>query len=107
MYFCDIENRETKELLSGVRIRSFWQKQMLVCAVELDADAVVPSHQHEHEQCGTVLSGEIHLTIDGEARTLKPGDAYIIPGGVEHSATAILPTRLFEVFSPVRKAYQY
>ena len=108
MYFCDLENREAKEVVPGVRIRTFWQSQMLLSMVDLDPKAIVPMHSHPHEQCGTVLSGQMDLTIAGETRRLQPGDAYIIPGGVEHMAVAgDTPTQVLDVFSPVREDYQY
>lgn len=108
MYFCDIESREVREVAPGVRMRTFWGDQMLLSIVELDPDAVVPMHSHPHEQCGTVISGALTLTINGETRTLKSGDAYIVPGEVEHTAQAgPTATKVIDIFSPVREAYQY
>ena len=107
MPFCDIQNRPKKELLPGLRVQSFWGEQMLAITVELDADTIVPEHSHPHEQVGTVIAGELSLTLDGETRRLQPGDVYIIPGDVPHSAEAHADTRLFELFSPVREEYKY
>jgi len=107
-YFCDLENREAKEVVLGVKIRTFWGAQMLMSIVDLEPHSVVPLHNHPEEQIGTLLSGEFELTIDGDSRLLKAGDTYIIPGGVEHGAkTGAIPTRAFEVFNPIRKDYQY
>jgi quercetin dioxygenase-like cupin family protein len=107
-HFCDLENRETKEIVPGVRMRTFWGDRMLAAVVDLDPQAVVPQHSHPHEQAGTVLSGALELTIDGETRWLAPGDVYLIPGGVEHGAqTGDTPTRILDVFSPVREDYTY
>jgi len=107
-YFCDLENREAKEMVPGVKIRTFWGDRMLLSIVDLSASAEVASHSHLHEQAGTILSGEFELTIDGEARWLKPGDTYIIPGGVEHGGrTGDSPARALDIFSPVREDYQY
>ncbi len=108
MYFCDIENREAKEVVPGIRIRTFWGENMLLSDVELDPGAQLPVHSHPHEQAGTVISGLLTLTIGGETRDLRPGDAYIIPGGVEHSAIAgPTLTRVIDIFSPVREEYKY
>jgi quercetin dioxygenase-like cupin family protein len=72
-YFCDLENRETKETVPGVHIRTFWGNKMLLSIVDLAANVVVPAHSHPHEQAGTVISGEFEMTINGETRKLKPG----------------------------------
>lgn len=108
MYFCDLENRTAKEVVPGVRVRTFWEEKMLLAVIDFEAGASVPLHSHHHEQVGSVVSGEIELTIAGESRWLKAGDSYIIPGGVEHGARAgRLATRVLDVFSPVREEYKY
>lgn len=46
----------------------------------------IPAHRHadiEHEQ--VVVCGEMVLTLDGEARTVRPGDAVLIPAGCAHA----------------------
>ncbi len=107
MYFCDVENREVKTVAPGIHIRTFWQDKMLVAMVELDANAVLPEHEHPHEQAGVVLSGELTLTIGGETRICTAGDSYIIPGGVYHSAvTGADGAKAMDIFSPVREEYK-
>jgi quercetin dioxygenase-like cupin family protein len=107
-FFCDLENREAKEIAPGVQIRTFWGDEMLLSMADLAANAVLPTHSHPHEQGGTVICGEFELTIDGETRWLKSGDTYLIPGGVEHGArTSDTPARVLDIFSPVRQEYQY
>lgn len=108
MYFCDVENRESKELAPGVYAKTFWQEKMLLSVVDLSPNAVVPMHSHPHEQCGTVIFGEVTFTIGDETKVCKPGDTYIIPGGVAHEAIAgDMPTQVLDVFSPVREALKY
>lgn len=107
-HFCDLESREEKEMMPGVCMRTFWGERMLLSVVNLAPNAVVPTHSHPEEQVGTVISGKLGLTIDGETRWLTSGDTYIIPSGVEHgAATGDAPTRVLDVFSPVRKDFQY
>ncbi len=107
-YFNDLENREVRELAPGVKARTFWGDKMLLSIVDVDPHAVVPMHSHPHEQAGTVISGCLEFTIGGETRWLEVGESYIIPGGVEHKAVAgDEPTRVLDVFSPVREDYQY
>jgi quercetin dioxygenase-like cupin family protein len=107
-YFCDVENRATKQLAPGVTARTFWQNQMLLSLVDFEPNTLVPLHTHPHEQSGVVLEGEVEMTIDGESRIIRPGDMYIIPGGIEHSAKSFgAPARVLDTFSPVREEYKY
>ena len=107
-YLCDFEKREAKEMLPGVRIRTFWGKQMLLSLVDLDANTTVPMHSHPHEQAGTIISGELEMTINGEKRLFKEGDTYIVPGNVQHMAvTGNNPAQVLDIFSPVREEYKY
>ena len=57
----------------------------------------VPPHAHG-AQWGTVVTGVLHLTIDGETATYEPGQTYDIPGGAEHSAILEAGTCVIDVF---------
>lgn len=108
MYFMSPGERDPKTLFGAVTTRTFWGEKMLLSLVELPAGAVVPLHSHPHEQAGIVLEGELTFTVGGETRTLYPGDMWMIPGGVEHSAVAgDQPTKALDIFSPVREDYMY
>ena len=80
----------------------------MLVVVDLDAEAVIPAHSHPHEQGGIVLEGELDFDIAGDKRKLKPGDLYIIPGGVEHSVhVGAQPAKVLDIFHPVREEYKY
>lgn len=57
----------------------------------------LPMHAHG-AQWGTVVEGEIELTIGTETRTYRPGDSYSIPAGVQHGGTIAAGTRAIDVF---------
>ena len=79
----------------------------MLSVVELEPGAIVPLHQHEHEQLGLVLSGEITMTIGGADHVCTPDVAYQIPGGVEHGGRAGPDgCRVIDVFIPVREDYR-
>ena len=40
---------------------------------------------HKGEECGYVLSGQLLVTVDGQSRVLKPGDAYYFKSELPHS----------------------
>lgn len=108
MPFFDPKERQSKELLPGIHARTFWGEQMLLAVFDLDPHTHLPRHSHPHEQLGTVIQGQMELTIGDESRLLQPGDVYIIPGGVEHEAlTFDEAVKVIDVFSPVREEYKY
>ncbi|MFP2769637.1 HTH-type transcriptional regulator PuuR [Oceanisphaera sp. KMM 10153] len=45
--------------------------------------------KHKGEETGTVLEGEIELTVDGERYVLRAGQSYVIDTGLPHTFTNI------------------
>jgi quercetin dioxygenase-like cupin family protein len=106
MGFVDWDKVPVIDLGPGVRIRTPHGEKVMISLVEIDAGAVVPPHEHPHEQAGMVLEGRMELTLAGESRVLKRGEAYIIPGGTRHSARSVGgPCRALDIFSPIREDY--
>jgi putative monooxygenase len=55
--------------------------------LELQAGAGVPEHIHaDSVEMLYVEEGGAEMTIEGQAMTVKPGDAVYIPAGIRHSA---------------------
>ncbi len=74
--------------------------------LEMDEGAMIPMHDHPHEQGGILLEGKLELTIGDESRVVKPGDMFLIPPGVPHQAVAVDgPAIVMDVFSPIREDY--
>jgi quercetin dioxygenase-like cupin family protein len=61
-------------------------------------DATIPPHSHG-PQWGTVLAGEVALTIDGETRRHGPGESYSIPAGVVHGVQVKAGTTAIDIFA--------
>ena len=57
----------------------------------------LPPHSHGC-QWGTVLEGEVEVTICTETRVYAPGNSYFIPAGVIHSAKAPAGAKIIEFF---------
>jgi quercetin dioxygenase-like cupin family protein len=108
MPFFDLSQQPTKTIFPGVTITTAWGEHLMMSFVHFDrADALVPEHQHPHEQMGMGLEGEFELVIDGEARIIRKGDAYCIPGNTPHSARSVGgPARALDIFYPVREDYK-
>jgi len=65
----------------------------------------LPAHKHPEEQTGYLVAGKMILYIGGEKFTVRPGDSWVIPGGVEHRAEILEDSVAVEVFAPVREDY--
>ena len=107
MPFTTIDEMTPLHLMKGVELRTLWGDNAMMSFVRFEPDGVVPEHAHPHEQMGTVMEGAFELVIDGEARVVRSGDAYLIPGGVLHSARGVgEPAVALDIFSPVREDYR-
>ena len=69
----------------------------LVAFFTFHKDMELPMHTHG-AQWGTVVEGEIELTIGGATKIYGPGDSYSIPSGVEHGAKIKAGARVIDVF---------
>ena len=106
MPFYDASEVERNEIAPGVTIRTMWGDRVMMSLVETAPNAVVPNHNHPHEQAGIMVQGGFEMTIGGETRLLRAGDAYVIPGGVEHSVKCGDGWALaLDIFSPPREDY--
>ena len=107
-YFVDAENRDPMTLVPGARTRTFWGENILLSLVEIDSNSEVPVHTHPHEQAAMLVKGELEMGVASEVKHLKPGDMYIIPGGVEHYAKCgDVAALALDIFSPVREEFKY
>ncbi|MBI3910870.1 MAG: cupin domain-containing protein [Armatimonadetes bacterium] len=108
MPFFDLGERPEREIFPGVTIRTCWGERIMLSFVQFQrAGAVVPTHQHPHEQMGMGIEGEFELEIDGEARIIHPGDTYCVPGNTPHRARSVGgPARALDIFAPVREDYK-
>ena len=58
--------------------------QMLHERYRPGADTGETAYSHPGEEAGLVIEGGIEITVDGETRTLKPGDAYLFDSRLPH-----------------------
>jgi quercetin dioxygenase-like cupin family protein len=70
----------------------------LVVFFQFHQELTIPPHSHG-PQWGTVVAGEVTLTMDGQTRTCRPGDSYDIPAGAVHSVNLAAGTIAIDVFA--------
>ncbi len=62
-------------------------------------------HSHPHEQMVYIVSGGIRFEYPGGVFEGKTGDSFIVPGGVEHQASAFEDSEVLDIFTPMREDY--
>ncbi len=97
------------ELVPGVSAKFICGEKMMFSIVTIEPGAIVPLHSHPHEQCGTVLEGDMMFFLGSmeNGQLMKAGDFYIATGGTPHSATTAGNERVvaLDIFSPPREDY--
>ena len=92
-------------LAPGITSRPLIGSNLLASFVRYEPNSTAPPHAHVEEQLFILMEGEIELTLGGEARIMRAGDAAMIPSWVEHSARSLdAPAYQVDVFSPPRRA---
>ena len=80
--------------------------RLTIGEVELAAGAIVPVHQHPHDQLTYILAGRAECTVGGETHTLSSGMCVLTPGGTPHTFRAITDCRALDVFTPTRDDFR-
>lgn len=95
------------EMMPGVVRRTLSDSErMMLIEVVLEKSAVVPLHDHPHEQMGYLVSGRVLFELGDEKRELSAGDSWLVPGNVPHQVTALEPSVAIDVFTPPREEYR-
>lgn len=106
MPFIDLDSIAAQEVCPGCRLRTPYGENLMLSYLEMDEGAVIPLHDHPHEQGGMLLEGKLKFTLGDETRIVEAGAMFIIPPGTPHTVTAIDgPAVVLDVFSPIREDY--
>lgn len=97
---------ETTEAVEKVHLAQLAAgEQMGVQHFEIEPGAVVPMHDHHHEQAGFVYDGELTFRAeDGTETVVGKGDSFVLKGDEPHAAEnrGTETVRGVDVFSPPR-----
>jgi len=77
--------------------------RMTLLKLRLKKGAVVPVHQHPHEQITMMASGSVRVELDGKDVLLRPGDILLIPCNAPHLFEALEDSVETDVFTPPRE----
>lgn len=98
---------EHTPMVPGIRAALASGDQLSAALFTLDAGAVVPEHDHPNEEFGQVVDGSLELRFadrdGGHVVVVGAGEAFILPGGIRHSAVAGAGgCTLLECYAPPR-----
>lgn len=82
-----------------------WSEQMMLVRHTMKPGWKGARHHHPHEQMVYVISGHLRFVRDAEVFELRAGDSVIVPGGVEHEASALADSEVLDFFTPFRQDY--
>jgi len=93
------------EVVPGLNIQALTSPNVMISFVHLEPHTEAAVHWHDEEQIAFVIDGELEFEVGGVTRTLRRGDAVVIPPNVPHGART-KEGSCFEVdvFSPPRRA---
>jgi quercetin dioxygenase-like cupin family protein len=102
--FVKVDSVPAVEFVPGLEFRPVLGERTLTNFVSFRPHTEAPVHVHEEEQIVIVLDGEFEFEIDGEVRTMRPGEVAVIPSWVPHGART-RDNRCLEVdvFHPPRR----
>lgn len=91
------------EMVPGLRFQPVLGEGVMANFVHFDPHTEAPLHWHAEEQISFVLEGELEFEVAGETRTLRRGQAVVIPPNVPHTARTYEGSCLeVDVFHPPR-----
>jgi quercetin dioxygenase-like cupin family protein len=97
---------EWDEVMPGLKRKVLHADGFSVVLLEMAPNLDLPAHAHVHEQATLVQEGCLDFTVQGETRTIGPGDVVRIPPQLEHGVKVrAAPARVIDLFVPQRKEF--
>ena len=82
-----------------------YSPSMMLVRHRMEKGWVGAKHSHPHEQMVYVVSGHLVFESPSGKFEAKSGDSFLVPGGVDHQASALEDSEVLDVFTPYREDY--
>jgi len=82
-----------------------YNNEMMLVRHLMEKGWVGARHSHPHEQLVYVISGHLRFVGGDKTFDVRAGDSFVVPGGMEHQASALEESEVLDVFSPYREDY--
>jgi quercetin dioxygenase-like cupin family protein len=79
---------------------------MTILRVTLKQGAIVPLHQHVHEQITMPAQGALRIELEGKEIILRAGEVLRIPSNAPHLVEALEDSVGIELFTPAREDWK-
>lgn len=99
----EIEGKDN--LMIGGTVKFVHSDNVTVASWTFEAGSIFKEHSHPHEQILNLLEGTIEFTVDGDTKRIEAPAAIIIPPDAIHSGKTVTPSKLIDVFYPVREDF--
>jgi quercetin dioxygenase-like cupin family protein len=86
------------------QVLAYSDKLMLVRHV-MEKGWVGTRHSHPHEQLVYIIRGHIQFHGSDSMFDARAGDSFVVPGEMEHQASALEYSEVLDLFTPVREDY--
>lgn len=106
MPFIDFNTAPHHKLRDGIHGSFSHSDHLSVGYIILEEGAVLPEHNHIHEQWSHVIEGSLEFVLDGEKKVMTTGMSVYIPSNVFHSAVASSRCKVIDTFLPVREDFK-
>ncbi|MGA3045723.1 MAG: cupin domain-containing protein [Terracidiphilus sp.] len=87
------------------QVMSFSPSMMLVRHTMIEGWAGA-RHSHPHEQMVYIVRGRIRFEHPGGSFVVGQGESFLVPGNVEHQASALEDSEVLDIFTPMREDYR-
>jgi quercetin dioxygenase-like cupin family protein len=82
-----------------------WSNQMMLVRHLMEPGWQGMRHSHPHEQMVYIIRGHLHIVCGESEFDVLAGDSFIVPGGMEHQASASEESEVLDIFTPFREDY--
>ena len=91
-------------MVPGLSFQPVVGDKLMVNFVTFEPHTEAPVHWHDEEQITYVMDGELEFEVAGETRTMRRGEAVVIPPNVPHGARTLDSSCVeIDVFHPPRR----
>lgn len=105
MVVTNAEAKRSSPELGLIRLIGAYNEKLFLAEHFMERGWVGAAHSHPHEQMVYVISGRLMVTCGNRSFEVRAGDSFVVRGGVEHQASALEPTHVIDVFTPLRNDY--